>query len=252
MIAIAFALAACTSRDVKRPMPQESAPVAAVEAGTASSPGAAASDAASPYERVLLVGDSHTYGAFGATLHELLSDGGRRAVVSEGAGGATTETYLSDAPVASVGYRVRASTHGEAAPRELVDVRAGRMHSLAELLATHDPDIVVVALGTNAPRGSLAETCEELLRRLSADRTGGPRRRRVFWIGPPAFGSSVQAIVQTLEAVVERHPDARFIDSTPFNERAPLPASNPHFGPDDARAWARYVFARMQPVVGGP
>jgi hypothetical protein len=207
---------------------------------------AAPTDAGAPApERaptILLIGDSHTYGAFGQRLHELLAGIGRYAVVSEAAGGATTETYLQERPEAVVGYRVRESAAGEGGPRETVSRVRSPMHPLDGLLAAHDPEVVVVALGTNHPRVPVTQSCEAFMQHLMRDRP----KRRVFWIGPPAVGADRSAArVTSIRAALEKFPGAMFIDSTTFNAKAPLPADNPHFGLDDARRWAETTFAKM-------
>ena len=221
------------------------------DAGAAEAPLASAIDAAPPpsvahVPTILLLGDSHTYGAFGARLHERLAGLGRWAVVSEAAGGATTETYLEERPEALVGYRVRESAPGRGEPRLTVDRVRSPIDPLATLLARHDPDVVIVALGTNKPHAPVADACAAFLERVVRDRP----RRRVFWIGPPAVGSDRGAPrVASLRAAVHEVPGAVFVDSTPFNASAPLPRDNPHFGPDDARRWADVVFAQLAPQL---
>lgn len=212
-------------------------------------PAASAHAAAAPEAReptLLLLGDSHCYGAFGARLHERLAASGRFAVVSEAAGGATTETYLEDAPEAMNGYRVRYSARGEAHPRELVHRTRAPMHNLDQLLTAHDPAVVVVALGTNRPKEPAAASYARFMDRL----TQGDRARRVLWVGPPAFGrDSAAQITRVIRSAVEGRAGATFVDSTSFNALAPLPAENPHFGPVDATRWADVTYARLAPSL---
>lgn len=171
---------------------------------------------------------------------------GRFAVVSEAAGGASVDTFLEDAPQAMNGYRVRYSARGEARPRELVHRTRAPMHNLDQLLDAHDPVAIVVALGTNRPKEPVAASYARFLDRIAK----GARARRVFWVGPPAFGrDSAAAIARTIRDVVEPRPGATFVDSTDFNAARPLPADNPHFGPADARRWADVTYARLAPSL---
>lgn len=238
----AFALlcAACVTKEERKQNARDAggndaAAVAVVEAGV---------DAEPPKARVptiLVLGDSHTYGQFGQRLHERLAAEGTHAVVSQAAGGATTETYLEEKPEALVGYRMRESARGEHVPRETAHGLRGPLVPLDALLAKHDPDIVVVALGTNRPRAPVTDSGEALLKRLVRE-----RGRSVLWVGPPAIGADrSEALVASLRAAVGRFASASFIDSTRFNAGAPLPPDNPHFGPNDARRWADVVFAQM-------
>lgn len=238
--AITLFCAACvTKEDRKQPVRDagtNDAGAAIVEGGV---------DAEPPKVRaptILVLGDSHTYGQFGQRLHERLAARGTHAVVSQAAGGATTETYLEAQPEALVGYRMRETTRGERAPRETAHGLHGPLVPLDALLAKHDPEIVVVALGTNRPRAPVTDSGESLLRRLVRDRV-----RQIVWIGPPAIGPDrSEALVASLEAAVHRFPSATFIDSRRFNDAAPLPPANPHFGPDDARRWADVTFTQMR------
>lgn len=190
--------------------------------------------AALPGPTLLLLGDSHTYGAFGGQLHTRLAETGRYAVVSAAAGGATWLTWLEERPVAGAGYRLRTSARGERAPHDVEHVFRGPMPNVDTLLATYDPAIVVVALGTNHARGNHREGIDRFLARVQ-----GQAARRVFWIGPPAFGPGYgHGATNGLRAALASHPDVELFESVSFNEGAPLPLDNPHFGPADARRWA--------------
>lgn len=209
---------------------------AALAAGGWPSPrGAAADGSAAPGEpTVLLVGDSHTYGAFGARLHARLAESGRFAVVSVAAGGATWDTWLEERPEGLAGYRLRASRRGERGPRELEHRLRGTLPTLDALLAAHDPVALVVALGTNRPRGPALASAARFADRA---RRARPARPLVF-VGPPSFGvDGARPARQALEALARREGVA-FVDGAAFNAKAPLPADNPHFGPADARSWA--------------
>ncbi|MDB4994671.1 MAG: hypothetical protein JWM74_2103 [Myxococcaceae bacterium] len=248
VLSLAFAGAACaTPRRHEEPLGAAGLPDAAViapAAAQASVPPRASRSSRVP--TILVIGDSHTYGAFGQRLHERLAAIGGHAVISEAAGGATTETYLEERPEALVGYRVRESARDERVPRALVDRLRSPMDSLDVLLARHEPEIVVVALGTNRPRAPVGESCDTFMQRLVHDAPA----RHVFWIGPAAIGRDRSAaVVASLRACVEKIAGATFIDSTTFNASSPLPPDNPHFGPADARRWADTAFEQIGPRI---
>ncbi len=239
--ALAFASVALVGCVTQR-LPQDAPPsaAAAVDAEAPSAP-----FSVPPLKRaptILVVGDSHTYGAFGYRLHVHLAGIGRHAVVSEAAGGATTDTYLEEKPEARVGYRIRESARGEREPREIVSRMRSEMARLDEMLAHYDPEIVIVALGTNRPQTPVAESCNTFMQHLVRERPA----RRIFWIGPPAVGPDRgEPNVASIRSTLEKYQGATFIDSTAFNASAPLPPENPHFSPDDARRWADVTFAQI-------
>jgi len=245
-LALAILACGCTTARFRKEAP-EPPPLPAPTASDAEPPPPLAVVDATPHvPTILLLGDSHSYGAFGYRLHVHLASNGQYAVISEAAGGATTETYLEAQPEAGVGYRVRESARGENVPREVVSRIKSPIDRLDDLLEAHDPEVVVIALGTNRPRLPVTESATTLLQRLMRDRP----LRRVFWIGPPAVGPDrTQAIVASLRSAIDKYPTALFIDSTSFNAKDPLPPENPHFSPDDARRWADTAFAQIGPKL---
>jgi hypothetical protein len=246
VLSIAFASAACaTPRKHEEPLGAAGLPDAAVApVATQTAMPRTASSARVP--TILVLGDSHTYGAFGYRLHERLAAIGGHVVISEAAGGATTETYLEERPEALVGYRVRESARDERVPRARVDRLRSPMDSLDVLLARHEPEIVVVALGTNRPHAPVGASCDTFMQRL----VHGAPARRVFWIGPAAIGRDrSEAVVASLRGCVQKVVGATFIDSTTFNASSPLPPDNPHFGPADATRWADTAFDQIGPRI---
>jgi hypothetical protein len=254
VLSIALAAAGCaTPRRHEDPGPSPAKNASGLPDGAVVTPVATqatvAPSRAAPGLRVptiLVIGDSHTYGAFGYRLHERLAAIGGHAVISEAAGGATTETYLEERPEARVGYRVRESARGERVPRARVDRLRSPMDSLDVLLARHEPEIVIVALGTNRPRAPVGESCDTFMQHLVHDWPG----RRVFWIGPAAIGrAGSETVVASLRGCVQKVAGATFVDSTTFNASSPLPPGNPHFGPADARRWADVAFEQIGPRI---
>jgi hypothetical protein len=204
---------------------------------------------------ILIIGDSHAFGPFGRTLHELLARTSEH-VVFEAACGATTEMFLFPYPEVVCGYRVLESKGIEASPHAVVSTwHNARIHNLDTMMKTYQPEVVVVVLGTNYPRAPVADSTEAFMKRLCRAPSIGRACPRVFWVGPPAFGAQAGVYIsKTIRSVVEGHDGAMFIDSTVFNEQKPLPLRKPHFGDDEGRRWAEFAFTQIasELVQNGP
>lgn len=191
---------------------------------------------------ILILGDSHAFGPFGRTLHELLATVGDR-VVFEAACGATTEMFLFPYPESVCGYRVHETRNGETPPRQVVSTwHLSKIHNLDWMLKHYEPEVVVVALGTNYPRAPVPDATQSFMKALCKQKCP-----RVFWIGPPAFGKEAgfyisKTIKETLETSWK---GAVFIDSTKLNAEKPLNIKKPHFGDEEAKRWAHHAFTRI-------
>lgn len=146
--------------------------------------------------RVLMVGDSLTVGPFGDRMQQWLQTSlGPQRVFIYGACGASPEHWLAATQpfIAPCGYR-------ETTPQtnRLEKHRAGRRPArvatpkIEQLIAAHQPQIVIVQLGTNhfdtlASEGREAiPTLEAIYDEFSrALRRPGSSVRMVIWITPP-------------------------------------------------------------------
>lgn len=162
--------------------------------------------------RVLLVGDSHTHGAFGIELARLIT----------AAGG----TVQREAKIGSaVNYWL---------PR------------LPELLRTHSPDVVIVALGANM-RGypSASGTSRWIRRAVEAIARERPSARRI-WIGPPRERKDSDATLAAFDRIIRDglDGDTRFVASDRHTP-AYVGRDGVHYDAGPARAWAQGVFAEL-------
>lgn len=161
-------------------------------------------------DTILVVGDSHTAGAFGGALDDALRAAPGNRVATYGVCSARPQSYLSQtdhgcgrrfqdftkkAPAKWLGSRVYRKTRpdGKGGTREVEFVKTPE---LAQLLDDHVPTVTVVALGSNLPTTgeSVRKTIELIHKSGSA----------CVWIGPPNMRSPSQkemdAVYGTLAA----------------------------------------------------
>lgn len=219
---------------VRRPVaptprrPQQAQAATATSRPTRGIPGSA---------RVVVIGDSHTAGVFGASLKARLA--------SHLKGGGGKLQSFTGVPSASVTHFL----HG-------TDTRAGSatFHTprLATLLDRRPrPTHLVVALGTNMLFNSKAENAAQIRALLAkADHFGV----KVTWVGPPdvhGYGGNLAGPAPErhfYEALREVNASRRLrglgpmqlVDSRPFTEEHQT-LDGVHFGGAVARRWARGV-----------
>jgi RNase H-fold protein (predicted Holliday junction resolvase) len=181
------------------------------EAGSTGSTGASAVRFG-PGATVVLVGDSHTVGAFGSELERLLKATG-----------------------ASI---VRSAEKGTAVKQWL-----GR---LPQLLKKHAPNIVIVALGANMrgypyPRATSAQVTK-LIAVIRKERPGAA----LYWIGPPRKRSDTTATLTAFNAILKNGlgSSARFVDSSPHTPKYEG-GDGEHYAPAPAKRWAKGVFVEL-------
>jgi hypothetical protein len=169
-----------------------------------------------PGATVLLVGDSHTVGAFGSELERLLKATG-----------------------ASI---VRSAEKGTAVKQWL-----GR---LPPLLKKHAPSIVIVALGANMrdypyPRATSAQVTK-LIAVIRKERPGAA----LYWIGPPRKRSDTTATLVAFNAILKNGlgSSARFVDSSPHTPKYEG-GDGEHYAPTPAKRWAKGVFVELTGVA---
>lgn len=142
-------------------------------------------------DTILVVGDSHTAGAFGGALDDALRAAPGNRVATYGVCSARPQSYFAQtdhgcgrrfqdfakkAPAKWLGGRVYRKTRpdGKGGTREVEFVKTPE---LAQLLSDHAPTVTVVALGSNLPMtgASVRKTIDLIHKSGSA----------CVWIGPP-------------------------------------------------------------------
>jgi lysophospholipase L1-like esterase len=187
--------------------------------------------------RVLLLGDSHTFGTYGSALEGLFRNAGWD-VTRVGWVGAAASHYLK-------GTQEKIGLGGTG------DFAAARGRRY---------DVAVISLGTNDAAalrpGQPADAAAADIRRLADQLNAGS----IVYVGPPAFSDNAARTYNAAFAQesLDRKTDRMWQAAAPLFERAidPREATRPfvqktdiHFGPKGGKAWAQSVFSA---VSGGP
>jgi hypothetical protein len=210
-------------------------------------------------KRVLFLGDSMSMGAFGRTFDEMLRAAGFEVYTCV-AGGATPYYWLSryETIASDIGFWKKTPS-GEQRQRTVKAVP--KVESLIKL---YNPDVVVVQTGTNlysslrSKRRSKAGNVKEvegLCRNMAEAVTRGGRR--CYWITPPAAHSGrypvslqteltslTQRVVGRYGRVFDSRKVTKYVDPYPKNDGI-------HYGPTEARQWAKHVVADFVNYTGG-
>ena len=208
--------------------------------------------AASPSKagvRVLYLGDSLSFGAFGTTLDKQLRQSGNQ-VYTMVTGGATPYYWLSDfeSVAGDAGHWVKQDGY----ERRLRKTRA--VPKIEPLIRKFHPDAVVVQCGTNlyASLRDKRKTPVERVRNVEylvdrMCRVLEAEHCRVYWITPPdshegKYPRELQEQMrEIIKRMVGRH--GRVFDSyavTRYSDAYPK-EDGIHYGPDQATDWARRV-----------
>jgi hypothetical protein len=199
----------------------------------------------SPFQNILYIGDSHSYGNFGKGVDAYLRTLGQK-VTSIASCGSSPSNWISNSD------RYKKTVCGfwrkDSAGKE-IRVQNHAMSALPEELAQSKPDLTVIALGTNilaSPENIQREktAIEKMLSQV--DNSGS----RCIWIGPPdagreAFKKNLERGVQEIRSLVEKHGCA-FVDSSKLTSYPQNKADGIHYGPKDATEWAKKVNVEIE------
>lgn len=198
-----------------------------------------------PGVRVLHIGDSHTVGVYGTELDRLLRATGA-TVETCGSSGSSPSWWLDGHPTTMGWVARRADGSVEPAPK--VDWKAPHpTPKLADLVASFQPNVVIVSLGANLRPGTSA-IAKQVPALIEVARSGGAK---VFWVGPPntATTAANPSSDETFYAVLrDAAAGATFVDSRPFTPSY-AGSDGLHFsGPDGtaiAKRWAAGVISAI-------
>lgn len=188
--------------------------------------------------RVVVIGDSHTAGAFGQALKKRLS-----AYLKEGGGTLASFTGVSSSSVSNFLHGTSTNVGGKT-------LQTPRLDSL--LSVKPRPTHLVVALGTNMLFGSKAANAEQIRALLAKADAAGVR---VTWVGPPnvhGYGGNLAGdrpearFYAALHQVNDERrddgkPRMRIVDSRRSTSESQT-ADGLHFTGERATAWARDVY----------
>jgi hypothetical protein len=199
--------------------------------------------------KVLYLGDSLSFGAFGATLDKQLRQSGCE-VYTMVTGGATPYYWLSD-------FAAVSGDAGHWVKQEGYERRLRKTHTVPKiepLLKKFHPDAAVIQTGTNLyaalrdkkkTPAERVKTVEYLVDRMC--RVLGDAKCRIYWITPP--DSHIQKYPRELQEqmreimkrvagrygrVFDSYAVTRYTDPYPQEDGI-------HYGPEQATEWARRV-----------
>ena len=183
--------------------------------------------------KVLVIGDSHTAGAFGDELDRLLRAKGA-TVHTVGSSGATADHFISGKGT-TVGYAVHKAngqtekTASHATPK------------LEDLIQEDKPDTIIVNLGANF-RGAGPSGIKK-----QVDEIGAIAKKhgiKITWVGPPTTRqdegnrSSLQKFDEEMKAAVA--PYGSYVSSAPFTPKY-SGGDGIHYSGEAAKQWAAGV-----------
>ena len=209
--------------------------------------------------KVLIIGDSLSFGPFGQELEGLMrSHLGKGEVALVASCGSSPENWLSKTPifVTKCGYRV--STPMEAHKEDFQDngkkPRPIRTPKIRAILSQYLPETVFIQLGTNwmdqlpDKAGSEGDTARKLLSDFIVEVRERAPAARIIWILPPessrydskAKDSVERWILQS--AAAEGFEATRSREMTGPYERGKTGSDGVHYSKEAAGSWARLVF----------
>ncbi|MBS2034133.1 hypothetical protein JST97_04050 [bacterium] len=183
--------------------------------------------------KVLVIGDSHTAGAFGDELDRLLRAKGAQ-VHTVGSSGATADNYISGKGT-TVGY----ADHKANGQTEKTSSHA--TPKLEDLINEDKPDTIIVNLGANF-RGAGPSGIKK-----QVDEIGEIAKRhniKITWVGPPTTRQdegnpgSLDKFDQDMKAAVA--PYGNYVSSRPFTPHYNGP-DGIHYSGAEAKKWAAGV-----------
>ena len=219
---------------------------ALVTNGTTRPAAKAAVRSASP--RILMIGDSLSAGPFGEAVQQHLARVyGPQNVAAYASCGSSPEHWLAAEPgfYTKCGYR-------EAAPGRMpIFTEGGRGRRILTpkvetLVRRHNPEVVIVQLGTNWMDRDLngAQISGVLDRFIRAAR--GPGVRQIIWIAPPdssAMRRTAQNRVHALIQEAAKRDHFEVIDSRQLTRYVPgkTGGDGVHYNTEASRAWASRI-----------
>ena len=159
--------------------------------------------------RILMIGDSLSYGPFGQRLESRLRKRfGNSQVALYAAGGSSPENWLDSTPVfvTKCGYR-------EATPAAspwMLDSASAKTPKIRDILAKWAPDIVLVQLGTNwmdklpDPSASAGNNARKIVQKFISELRKGAPTREIIWILPPDSSKYSAATKQAVDLWISK------------------------------------------------
>lgn len=215
--------------------------------------------------RVLIVGDSLTVGGFGASMEDIFIKGfGADKVEVYGCCGASVEHFLKDEPVlmCKCGYRettrrtkVLDNWQGGRRPRAFPTPK------LSTLLKKHQPEVVIVQLGTNnfdtllKKGASCMAQQRQYFDRLASEMVNTTRTvKRAIWVSPPdstKYPANIEKAVDDMIAQAARKHGIYVIRSSKLTRyvMGKSGTDGVHYHTKPAEEWAKKVRLELNRIL---
>ena len=201
-------------------------------------------------DRVLMIGDSLSVGAFGEAVQQHLAQKfGPQNVAAYASCGSSPENWLSDEPVfvTKCGYR-EARPNRRAIFYDFVNGRPPprvQTPKVDALVRRHQPTIIVVQQGTNwMDRDLSPEQIRDFIHRFMRQ-TRAPWVRQIIWIAPPDHSAMrrTQGRIHALIKEAAGREGFEVIDSRQFTRYIPgkTGGDGVHYNSESSRAWAAQI-----------
>ncbi len=207
--------------------------------------------------RVLLIGDSHSVGAYGRELERLFRESeGSEHVALYASCGSSPGSWLSGRPT-RCGYREKVGLQREVSVKSHATPLAERVISEWIKPGTEGPSgrsVIVVSHGSNLVPKSLKQTEKEMRAfRDVLERTTSSESTVCYWVGAPDSRTfSDEKTAQTVDVIrASLGGRCTFIDSRVYTSYPANGGDGLHFdslgakGREQAKAWAKGVFSQM-------
>ena len=182
--------------------------------------------------RILHLGDSHTAGSYGNTIHTLLSQVG--VVETYGCGGAAAATYKIQGRCGASG-----SIHID---RNNETSQLGAAPYIPNLIIDFKPTVVIISLGTNFQNAVRTNSQAEDIKFLVNEAT--KNNAVCYWIGAPVITKPDFYADQINSVLVELVKPCIFIDPTSNTKTEDL-QDGVHFNEKGGEEWAQAIKQRM-------
>jgi hypothetical protein len=186
----------------------------------------------------LLIGDSHSVGAFGKTLDSLMREDKTREVRTVASCGSIIRWFYTGTPT-SCGF-LQIDAEGK-----MTESLKAHTPLISWLLAEKKPDLIIVELGANYmvgyPDTTLVRDVEQLLKDI--DSTGA----KCLWVSPPdsrKYREQRKLLVARLEKLVSAR--CQWFDSLQFTRYPDTGGDGVHYSTSNmipiAKEWASQVY----------
>jgi len=192
------------------------------------------------YQSILFIGDSHSYGPFGSVIDQALR-GQSEKVVSIASCGASASTWLEKAnnfKSTNCGYWKKSDSQKE------IRTQSHQLNSLNSELISVQPQVTVIALGTNmlGDVNGFRSELKAVEKLISQVQQAGSR---CLWIGPPdvsknPFKQNLASLNLELKKFVESK-KCTYLDSSQITSYQFTKADGIHYPAKESKSWGEKI-----------